>query len=221
MRAASEHTPKVLLEVAGRPFLDHLLDRFAASGFDEALLLVGHLAHAIEHHVASRRLPLPVKLAADPPGPRGTGRALVAASGRLADDFVLTYGDAWPSVDPTAPLEDLREDPAALGCMLVMPASRAPTPVDLPNAAVRGRHVIRYEKGVRDPELDHLDAGLLALRRRAVLEPRCRDLVELAGIQRDLARAGALLARRTDEPTFELGSLEGWMALGAALERRA
>jgi NDP-sugar pyrophosphorylase family protein len=217
MLPASRHTPKVLLEVAGRPFLDHLLDRFASCGFDEALLLVGHLAASIERHLARAAPPLPVHLAHDPPGPGGTGRALVAAGARLAEDFVLTYGDAWPSVDPAAPLATLRADPAALGCMLVKPASRAPTAADLPNTSVRGRHVARYEKGVRDPELDHLDAGVLALRRCA-LTPA---YVHLADLQRDLAQRGALLAFVTADPTFELGSPEGKVALAAALERPA
>jgi hypothetical protein len=80
--------------------------------------------------------------------------------------------------------------------------------------------VLRYEKGVRDPELDHVDAGLLALRRSAVLAPRCDELLDLAELQRDLARAGALLAHRTEAPTFELGSHAGRIALDAALAGR-
>jgi N-acetyl-alpha-D-muramate 1-phosphate uridylyltransferase len=217
MLPASEHTPKVLLEIAGRPFLDHLLDRFAASGFTEALLLVGHLAERVERHVADRALPLPVQLAVDPPGPRGTGRALIAARERLANDFVLTYGDAWPSIDPAAPLATLRADPNALGCMLVTPISRAPTAVDRPNTRVQGRYVARYEKGVLDAELDHLDAGVLALRKGAVLEARGPDLADL---QRDLASRGALLAHHASAPTFELGSPEGRIALENALRTK-
>jgi DNA polymerase III alpha subunit len=40
-------------------------------------------------------------------------------------------------------------------------------------------------------------------------------------LQRDLAQSGALLAFVTANPTFELGSPEGKVALAAALERPA
>jgi N-acetyl-alpha-D-muramate 1-phosphate uridylyltransferase len=223
MLPASEHTPKVLLEVAGRPFLDHLIHRFVAAGFEEVLLLVGHLADAIERHVRTRQLPILVRLAHDPPGPpRGTGRALVGALDRLREDFVLTYGDAWPSVDHAAPLAALRADPTALGCMLVTPIDAAPTAADRANACVAEGRVTRYEKGCADPRLDHLDAGVLALRRRALLG---RDgLLDLADLQGELARRDELLAQRTRQPTFEIGSPEGLAALEGALvavERRA
>jgi N-acetyl-alpha-D-muramate 1-phosphate uridylyltransferase len=57
MRPLTDRIPKPLIEVGGRPLIDHVLDRLAAAGVEEAVVNVHHLADAIEHHLAGRRSP--------------------------------------------------------------------------------------------------------------------------------------------------------------------
>ena len=40
--------PKVLLNVAGKPILGHIMDKLIAAGIDEAIVIVGHLGDMIE-----------------------------------------------------------------------------------------------------------------------------------------------------------------------------
>jgi len=46
--------PKVLLNVAGKPIIDHIMDKLIESGIDEAIIIVGHLGDKIEQHLKSR-----------------------------------------------------------------------------------------------------------------------------------------------------------------------
>src|SRR5215468_5742218 len=57
MRPLTDHMPKPLIPVAGRPLLDHVLDKLAAADVTEAVVNVHYLGQQIIDHVASRRSP--------------------------------------------------------------------------------------------------------------------------------------------------------------------
>jgi len=46
--------PKVLLNVAGKPIIDHIMDKLIESGIDEVVVIVGHLGDQIERHLESK-----------------------------------------------------------------------------------------------------------------------------------------------------------------------
>ena len=54
MRPLSLATPKPLIEVAGRPLIDHMLDRLAAAGVTFAVVNVHHLADKVIAHLKKR-----------------------------------------------------------------------------------------------------------------------------------------------------------------------
>lgn len=57
MRPLTDHIPKPLVRVAGRPLLDHVLDKLGAAGVGEAVVNMHYLPDQIIDHVASRKSP--------------------------------------------------------------------------------------------------------------------------------------------------------------------
>ncbi|HUA52044.1 MAG TPA: nucleotidyltransferase family protein [Candidatus Sulfotelmatobacter sp.] len=57
MRPLSETRPKPLIEVSGRPLIDHALDHLAAVGVEVAVVNVHWLGEQIAAHLADRRRP--------------------------------------------------------------------------------------------------------------------------------------------------------------------
>lgn len=57
MRPLTDHKPKPLIEVAGKPLIDHSLDWLAAAGVREAVINTHYLAAMLRDHVAKRRVP--------------------------------------------------------------------------------------------------------------------------------------------------------------------
>src|ERR1700753_1249541 len=55
MRPLTDHMPKPLVPVAGRPLLDHVLDKLGDAGVTEAVVNVHYLGEQIIDHVASRK----------------------------------------------------------------------------------------------------------------------------------------------------------------------
>jgi D-glycero-D-manno-heptose 1,7-bisphosphate phosphatase len=89
-------TPKPMLPVGGRPFLDTLIDEIARYDvFEEILLLAGHKAESIEARYAGTargRARLKVSLEQ---APLGTAGALVHAAPLLQERFLLLNGDSF------------------------------------------------------------------------------------------------------------------------------
>jgi D,D-heptose 1,7-bisphosphate phosphatase len=89
-------TPKPMLPVGGRPFLDTLIDEIARyDAFDEILLLAGHKAESILTRYDSTvrgRARVAVSLEQ---APLGTAGALVHAAALLQQRFLLLNGDSF------------------------------------------------------------------------------------------------------------------------------
>jgi D-glycero-D-manno-heptose 1,7-bisphosphate phosphatase len=88
-------TPKPLLEVGGRPFLEYLLDEAARHGFSEILLLAGHFGQQFQERYHGRDWRgARIKVLCEPE-PLGTGGALRFALPHLADQFLFANGDSF------------------------------------------------------------------------------------------------------------------------------
>lgn len=57
MRPLTNATPKPMVRLAGRPLLDHALDKLSAAGIDKAVVNVHYLPEQIERHLQTRRRP--------------------------------------------------------------------------------------------------------------------------------------------------------------------
>jgi len=99
LRDRTGRLPKPLIPLLGRPLLDYQLDSCRAHGCSRVLLLVHHAHEAIRAHVGDgSRFGISVEYAVEAT-PRGTAGALRDALPRLADTFLVLYGDTYLDVD--------------------------------------------------------------------------------------------------------------------------
>ncbi len=105
--ALTTETPKPILSVGGRPFLDYLLDEASRYGFSRALLLCGYRSDDIRNAYEGRLVRgMKVETAVEPT-PAGTAGALLQAAHQLDDVFFLVNGDSlydcnWLALCPSA-----------------------------------------------------------------------------------------------------------------------
>ena len=205
MRPETAETPKSLLLVNGRPFVDWQLDRFVASGARSVVMCVGYLGEQIETHVR-RALDrgLVVSYSYDGDQLAGTGGALRRAYARLEPEFVLTYGDSYLPFDYAAPLADLRAHPEADASMSVYRNHGAH---GASNVALDGNWVVKYDHG--GPDLDCIDSGAIALRRATLQGIEEGAVWGLEALWRRLARQRKLRALLVPERFYEVGSPQG------------
>ena len=219
LRALAPDTPKALMPVAGRPFIEHQFALLRRNGLTEVLLCVGHLAEAIEARVGDgARFGMRVAYSReDPAHLLGTGGALVRALPALRPTFLVLYGDSYLPTDYAAVIRAFESS----SCRALMTVFRNRGRWDPSNARVDGRLVVFYSKKARPGEADCIDYGLSAFRREAI-EDYCGEPLplDLARIQGDLVAAGQMAALEVRERFFEIGKPEGLADLERELARQ-
>jgi D,D-heptose 1,7-bisphosphate phosphatase len=165
MGSLGENIPKALVPLAGKPLLEHQLDLAHRYGFEEIILLTGHLGECIESHFGHggyRGMELRYFCEK---GPLGTAGALKTIEEHLRDDFVAFYGDTIMSIDLQR-LSAFHVENRAAATLVVHP-NHHPYDSDLLDIDEAGRVIALYPKP-RDPAEIHrnlANAGLYVLSR--------------------------------------------------------
>jgi len=206
LRPLTDHTPKCMLEIDGRPLLDIWLDEFDRAGVDEVLVNLHGLDDIVRAHIESRGGPPDVHTVYEPEllGSAGT---LVANSGWVTGEelFLACNADNLTDFDLRTLIEFHRrgdgvatltlfhaEQPSACGIVeldgagrVVGFAEKPSDPVsDLANAGIYAFHPSVLDDVAGGPPLDigyHMLPGLVG-RARAI---------EIGGYFRDIGTVDA------------------------------
>jgi NDP-sugar pyrophosphorylase family protein len=93
LRPHTENCPKPLLPVAGKPMLEHIIERAKLEGFSHFVLAIHYLGHMIEDYFGhGERLGVRIDYLREQ-SPLGTAGALGLLSPRPNAPFVVTNGD--------------------------------------------------------------------------------------------------------------------------------
>lgn len=92
MRPLTATQPKPLVRVAGKPLIDHTLDRLADAGVQKAVVNVHYLADALEAHVTERTAPR-VTISDEREMLLETGGGMIRAQSHLPDPFFCLNSD--------------------------------------------------------------------------------------------------------------------------------
>lgn len=108
MRPLTDHCPKPLLDVAGKPLIARHIERLAAAGFRDIVINVAHLGHMIEAALGDgRQWGVNIHYSRETQ-PLETAGGIVNALPLLGDEaFLLVNGDIWCDY-PLALLQSLQ-----------------------------------------------------------------------------------------------------------------
>lgn len=129
MRPLTDHLPKPLITVAGKPLIDHALDRFAQAGVRRAVVNVHYRADQMEAHLRRRQTP-EVVISDERALLLETGGGLKKAASHLGTapvyctntDAILVDG---AGAEPCAALADAWRDDAIDALLLLAPTGLA------------------------------------------------------------------------------------------------
>lgn len=98
LRPHTESCPKPMLSVAGKPMLEHIIERAISEGFDQFVLAIHYLGHMIEDYFGDgARMGVRIGYLKED-SPLGTAGALSLLSPKPELPFIVTNGDVLTDV---------------------------------------------------------------------------------------------------------------------------
>ena len=200
--------PKPMIEVAGRPYLEYVIESFSERGLRSFVLLTGHRSEVIEEHFGDGgRFGVKIAYSVESE-PLGTGGAVREARSLLGSRFLLTYGDVLRSFD-----YDRFVSAHEGNWLAVYPRKTSG------NTAVEGDRVVRFDK--RAADLPYVDAGFAVLKSRTLnLLPLWEPCSFEEIVYATLAGRRELGAEIVDHDFHDIGTPEGLALTRAAMEGR-
>ena len=209
--------PKVLVPIAGRPFLTWQLEWLARGGVTDVHLAAGHLADVLQKWVAENSCGLRITLSTEP-APLGTGGGLKFVEPYLcADPFLVLNGDSLMPRLAFQALEKAHAEfskpwktagTASLAVTRIAEAGRYGTvEFDAAHRITAFREKASRTEGFINGGVYLMDRGLLA----------AIELGKKISIETDtfpaLAAAGRLQAAEFPQPLLDMGTPEGIRAM--------
>lgn len=217
LRPLTDHVPKSLLRVAGRPFIFHQLDLLHNQGVERVVLCVAHLGEQIRAAVATGVSPgLAISYSFDGGELLGTGGALKRALPLLGDEFFVLNGDSYLPCSLAA-VQSAYQGARRPALMTVL---RNDNRWDRSNVVFRNGELLAYDKHSPRADMSHIDFGLSVVSRGVFAKYGHSTVIDLADIFRDLSVSGQLAALEVSGRFFEIGSPQGLMETEEFLSRR-
>jgi NDP-sugar pyrophosphorylase family protein len=221
LRPMTERVPKILLDVAGRPFAEHQVELLRGHGLTRVVFCLGYLGEQVRDALGDgSRWGMHFTYVFDGDRLRGTGGALRRALPHLGPAFFVMYGDSYLECDFGA-IETRFVESGKAGLMTVFKNDNR---WDRSNVRYEDGRIVRYAKNVDDPAMHHIDYGL------GILTPRAFDIaggsgdtespLDLAAVYQRLIALDELAGYEVGERFFEIGSVEGLEELRATLGAR-
>jgi D-glycero-D-manno-heptose 1,7-bisphosphate phosphatase len=160
--AITQAIPKPLLPIAGRPFLDYLIETVERHGYEDILLLAGYLGEAVERGYDRRQIGGATIRVMREEVPLGTAGALTVARDALDSRFLMMNGDAFFDINLRA-LEDASRQS---GAMATLALRSVPDPARYGRVIEeRGKIVAFLEKAPSRPGPGVINGGTYVLKR--------------------------------------------------------
>lgn len=214
--ALARGLPKPMIVVAGRPFLEYVVESFATCGFREFVFLTGHHSDVIEAHFR-RGETLGVRIEYSRETELlGTGGAVRDASHLLGERFLLTYGDVLRRFDYDRFVQE-HENPS----LAIYRYANDATSIDSGNVAIdeKTRRVTIFAKGRPEMRLAWVEAGFSLMNTAAIeLLPASGKCSFEERVYQEIAARGELEYEIVNEEFYDIGNPADLARTRAGLE---
>lgn len=216
LQPVTEEIPKLLVEVAGEPFLSHQIRLLKTAGLERLVLCVGHLGQQIvDRYGDGSKWGVEIDYSFDGPKLLGTGGALARALPLLGEAFYVLYGDSYLPIDYQAVGRAFLE----AGKQGMMTVFENREQFDASNVLFEDGEIKVYDKEHRGPKkMNHIDYGLSVLSAKAFASCPAGEAVDLAVIQKLLVASGEMAGYEVRQRFYEIGSHSGLAELDALLK---
>ena len=208
--------PKSMIEINGKPFIDHQLKLLKNNGIEKVVVCAGYLGEMVEEYVGDgSNWDLDVKFSFDGEKLLGTGGAVRKSIAMLDERFFVIYGDSYLPVDFRKVAAYFENNDKSALMTVIQNGDRW----DKSNVIFENGCIVKYDKKDKSPEMKHIDYGLGIFRKEVFEKINENDVVDLADIYKDLLKKNKLAGYEIFERFYEIGSFSGIEELKLLLKK--
>ena len=157
----SKETPKSMIKIGGKPFLEHQIDFLKNRSIKDIILCVGHLSENIEDYFGNGKdFGVKITYSHDGDKPLGPIGAVKNAEPLLEDTFFIMYGDSYLTADLQKAYSFFKQN-NKLGLMVVYKNNNR---YDKSNIVTKDNMVLSYGEN----DATYIDYGTSILRKKTL-----------------------------------------------------
>lgn len=215
LRPLTEHTPKPLIRLHGKPFAEYLIELLKSNGIEHIIFLTGYLAEQFPE-VLGDGSRWGLRISYSPSSvDEDTGERLRRAHTLLDENFLLLYGDNyWP-----LNLENLTKFHFQTRLPLTVTVHERHDPRKKNNVLVESGVVKIYDKARSKPGLNGVDIGFFIVEKKKALDLLGGDNMHFeSAVMSVLAEQGELSGFLTEQPYWSLTDQSRLPSIARALD---
>ncbi|MBE0431483.1 MAG: NDP-sugar synthase [Dehalococcoidia bacterium] len=222
LRPLTCNTPKMMVPVLNRPFLEHLVRYLKGHRIVDVVLAVGKLSGQLHDYLGDgSRLGVSIACSEEP-FPMGTAGAVKNAESLLDDSFLVFNGDIFTDIDLTAMIRAHRQN-RAMATLALTPVED-PTIYGVVETDDRGR-VTRFSEKPRREEVttNVINAGIYILEPAVLsyIKPDAFSMFERDVFPQLLEKGHAIHGYQSSEYWIDIGTPDKYLRLQHDLLRRS
>ena len=199
------NTAKVLIDIAGKPFISRQLNYLSNQGIKEIFICTAHLGYQIKDYVGDgSKYNLKVSYSDDGDKLLGTGGSIKKASKILGENFFILYGDSFLPINFSLVEKAYfqQKKPA------LMTVFKNNGNWDKSNASFRDK-CVAYNKKKPQKNMNYIDYGLNVVKSSIFYNFPSNKIFDLSDVFEDLSNKSLLAGYEIYDRFYEIGSIKG------------
>jgi len=201
LRPLTESCPKPMIPVAGRPMLEHIIERAKSEGFSQFVLAIHYLGKVIENYFGDgKKLGVKIKYLKENK-PLGTAGALGLLNPTPQAPLIVTNGDVIADIRYGEMIDFHIKHHANATMAVRVHELKHPFGV----VRTQGLEIIGFEE--KPVNRSHINAGVYALSPQALKALRPRESIDMPALfQRLKENSETIIAYPMHEPWLDVGA---------------
>jgi NDP-sugar pyrophosphorylase family protein len=200
----TKNTPKSMIMISGKPFIEHQMQLLKKAGIDNIVLCLGHQSELIQDYCGDgSKFGLNIKYSCES-NPLDTAGALKLASHLLEDYFFTLYGDSYILVDFYEMLTRL----LSKNKLALMSVYKNSNQFDRSNTIIENDVVTYYNKE-KSEGCNYIDYGVNLFNKDVLRFVPENTSYSLGTLFAKLIEQKELLAYQVEKRFYEIGSFYG------------
>jgi len=204
LKKLSENTPKSMIKIKGKTFLEYQIEQLKKYDFTNIVLCVGHLSEQIEEYFGNgSNFGVDITYSYDGEKPLGPIGSIKNAENLLENVFFTLYGDSYVFVDYQKLYNVFikRKENA------MMTVFQNFDKYDKSNIIVKNNYIIRYNKE-KTKDMTYIDYGVSIFRKKILDIIPENTFYSTKDLYTKLVEKNDLLAYKVDKRFYHIGNPE-------------